>query len=287
MKKKSIEFKIMKQRWLDYLLISDSKEYSAITNVQIQELSNKACRLWDTMNKAGTERSLLWDMITVRVSQFTWYQFQNIRTLATAFLTEGTKLYHNNDVLCAVLDALEFMTGTGHYENLDYKWTYDGDLASLKANWWDWQIGAAQEFSYILLMMESYLEEEEIIRYTDIINKYAYEPCKQLYINHDTGIGGFCLAEPANLCDIAHSVHIQGLLRNDESMVKLITASENLPYAMIMKKNYTSFGEGQYKDGSYIAHRTMAYTGHYGNEALNGIALFSYILGGTSILLIK
>ena len=192
------------------------------------------------------------------------------------------ELHLHNDVLCAVLDALEFMTGTGHYENLDYKWTYDGDLASLKANWWDWQIGAAQEFSYILLMMESYLEEEEIIRYTDIINKYAYEPCKQLYINHDTGIGGFCLAEPANLCDIAHSVHIQGLLRNDESMVKLITASENLPYAMIMKKNYTSFGEGQYKDGSYIAHRTMAYTGHYGNEALNGIALFSYILGGTS-----
>ena len=276
------EFKQMKQRWLDYLLISTSEEYSQITKVQIKELTDKACALWDTMNKAGTERSLLWDMITVRVSQLTWYQFRNLRTLVSAFLTKGTALYQNYEVKRVLVDALEFMTGTGCYENLDFNWTYNGDLTYLNGNWWDWQIGAAQEFSYILLMMESYLEEEEIIRYTDILNKYAFDPCKQLNINSTTGIVGFGLAEPANLCDIAHSVHIQGLLRNNEDQVRLITASTSLPYAMVLKDGYSSFGNGQYEDGSYIAHITVAYTGHYGVEALNGIALFGNILGGTS-----
>ena len=252
------EFKLMKQRWLDYLLISASEEYSEITDVQIKELSDKASALWDIMNKAGTERSLLWNMITVRVSQFTWYQFRNLRILASAFLTKGTTLYQNYEVKEGLVDALEFMTGTGHYQIVDYDWTYDGDLAYLQGNWWDWQIGAAQEFSYILLMMESYLEEEEIIRYTDILNKYAFDPCKQLSINSITGITAFGLAEPANLCDIAHSVHIQGLLRNNEAQVRLITASTSLPYAMVMKDGYSSFGNGQYEDGSYIAHRTVA-----------------------------
>ena len=271
------EFELMKQRWLDYLLINASEEYSEIIEVQIKALSDKACVLWDTMNKVGNERSLLWDMITVRVSDLTWHQFENLRILTSAFLTKGTVLYQNQDVKSALLDALEFMTGTGNYNNLDYNWIYNGDLTALEGNWWDWQIGAAQEFSYILLMMESYLKKEEIVRYTDIINKYAYDPSKQLDIS-----GEFVLAEPANLCDIAHSVHIQGLLRSDEALIKLITASTSLPYAMVMKADYGSFGDGQYKDGSYIAHRTMAYTGHYGNEALNGIALFCNILGGTS-----
>ena len=273
----SADFKLMKQRWLDYLLISDSEDYSEITDVQIKELSDNAVALWDTMNKAGTERSLLWDRTTARVSQHTWYQFRDLNTIASAFVTKGTELYQNHEVGRALLDALEFMTGTGDYEDLDYDWTFDGDLTALVGNWWDWQIGAGKEFSYMLLKMESYLDDEEIVRYTDILNKYAFDPSKQLAIN-----GLFGQAESANLCDISHSVLIQGLLRNNEEQVRSITADTGLPYAMVLKDGYSSFGNGQYEDGSYIAHRTVAYTGHYGIEALNGIALLGNILGGTS-----
>ncbi|MBR3811227.1 MAG: hypothetical protein IKJ16_02700, partial [Agathobacter sp.] len=273
----SEEFKLMKQRWLDYLLISASEEYSEVTEEQIKELSYKAEALWNTMYKEGTDRSLLWDMSATRVSALTWYQFRDLNTLASAFLTEGTSLYQNHEVGKAILDALEYMTGTGDYTEQGYKWTYDGDLTALEGDWWHWQIGASQNFSYILLLMESYLEDEEIIRYTDIINKYAFDPSKQLAIT-----GNFNAADTANLCDIAHSVLIQGLLRNNEGQVRLITASNSVVSAMVTKEGYSSFGAGLYKDGSYIAHMTMAYTGHYGNEALNGIALFCNILGGTS-----
>ena len=50
---------------------------------------------------------------------------------------------------------------------------------------------------------------------------------------------------------------------------------------MVMKDDYATLGDGQYKDGSYIAHGTMAYTGGYGIEAIKGISLFCNILGGT------
>lgn len=260
-------------------------------NIQkyIQDLSAKGQAYWDTMYKAGENREFLWDMVWNGVvhTDGGWpakLQFRFLRPMVEAFVTEGTSIYMDPEVGRAIVDALEFITGTGEYPN--GSWHYDG-IYPETGNWWDWQIGAAQYFCDILMMMEKYLDDEEIIRYTDIINCYNHDPNCQISVG-----GSWGGTDSANLTDCSINILGMGILRkgrmNDpdeekyEKLMYRLRAPECMPKAMGIKDGYASFGEGRYQDGSYICHGRYGYNGGYGADALKGVAFISNVLTGTS-----
>lgn len=268
------DFRIMRQRWLDSLTITETNPIdleNQYVKAYVQDLSNSAQEIWDTMNKKGEQRDYLWTPSRTDGGEPAKQQFRKLKTLTLAFVTKGTTLYGDLDVAREIVDSLEFLTGTGGYPNGG--WRYDG-IYPESGNWWDWQIGAAQPFCDILMMMEKYLDNEEVMRYTGIIGNYAREADSQITVG-----GGWFRTDSANLTDSGISVLAQGILREDSAKIKLCI--EQVPKAMKIKEGYASFGEGRYEDGSFIAHSMFAYNGGYGADALKGVAKISNVVAGT------
>ena len=273
-------YNMMKQRWRESVSITDAVDREN-EHVQeyIQNLSAKGEELWDTMYKPGTTREFLWDLIYngVEHTDGGWpvkLQFRNLKTLTEAFVTEGTSLYMDPEVGRTIVDSIEFITGSGEYPNGG--WRYDGIFPE-SGNWWDWQIGASQPFSDILMMMEPYLEDEDILHYTDdILHSYCRDPNSQINVG-----GGSGSTDSANLTDNTISYLAQALLKADDEMMYRISDDDCMPKAMGIKDGYSSFGEGRYQDGSYICHGKFGYNGGYGADALKGVAFISNIIVGT------
>ena len=269
------DFRVMRQRWLDILTITESNGMSLeneYVRAYVDNLSASAMDIWNTMHKSDDkDREYLWDLTNTSGGEPVKQQFRKLKTLAQAFVTEGTELYGNLEVARELVDSLEFMTGTGDYPGGG--WRYDGVYPE-SGNWWDWQIGAAQPFCDVLMMMEKYLDDREVMRYTGIIGQYAREADCQISVG-----GSWGRTDSANLTDSAVSVMAQGILREDSEKIKLCI--QQTPKAMKIKEGYASFGEGRYEDGSFIAHGRYAYNGGYGADALKGVARISNLVAGT------
>lgn len=143
------------------------------------------------------------------------------------------------------------------------KWLHDKVYnvdSEINGNWWDYEIGTPRAINNTLSLMRPYFSQEEIIKYTDPINKFVPDP----YYFRSTqtpfkALGG-------NLIDMGRVKIIQGALREDDSIVK--EAIESLSQAF----QFTESGEGFYKDGSYIDHTNVAYNGAYGNVMIDGLS---------------
>ena len=273
-------YTMMKQRWRESVSITDAvNKDNEHVQEYIKNLSDKGQELWDTMYKPGTTREFLWDLVYNGIEQTTggWpvkLQFRNLKTLTEAFVTEGTSIYMDPEVGRAIVDSIDFITGSGEYPNGG--WRYDGIFPE-SGNWWDWQIGASQPFCDVLMMMEHYLDDEDILHYTDdILHSYCRDPNSQINVG-----GGSGATDSANLTDASIPYLAQGLLKADDKMLERLSAPDCMPKAMGIKNGYASFGEGRYEDGSYICHGKFGYNGGYGADALKGVAFISNIIVGT------
>jgi hyaluronate lyase len=130
-------------------------------------------------------------------------------------------------------------------------------------NWWSWEIGVPQRLEHICALLYAQLGSTRLANYLTAIDHFV--PSPTMY------------PEPgANRVDSARVVALRGVL--GKSAGKIAAARDSLAVSL----RYVLTGDGLYRDGSYVYHTDVAYTGTYGIVHLDGVAQLAALLAGSS-----
>lgn len=252
------EYVTMRARWRDRLIATKPDMSDPNVKAYLTDLAAQSQTLWATMDRSAN-RSRLWPKKSSDTTSADYTSmFTNIKMLTLGYYNPVSQQYQNPEVYQAIIDAIDFMETAKKY---------NGSYST--GNWWDWQIGSAQQLDDTLILLYNDLhrqDPEKLVKFVQPLLGYAKDPNIQWPAYTATG---------ANLTDISISVLASGLLLEDDKRVALV--QQNLPKAM----GLVTAKDGIYADGSFVQHTFFPYNGSYGNEMIKGIARVSSTLVGT------
>lgn len=264
----------IRSKWKENLVGDFEKSPELLNDIEvqkyIQQLSTQAATLYDSLDKS-TQRTRLWQKkeSDTKSADLTT-QFKNIAILAKAYGTRETEFYLQEEVLTQIISAMDFMTKDGLYSGKKYF-----------GNWWDWQVGAPQEFLTSLFILYEDIPKEKILNYATIMSKYLPDAYQQLYGKpQDTSVDlSFIpnfVTTGANRTDLAFSVLGINTLAENPVGIQSTVSSVNDVFKVVTK------GDGFYPDGSFIQHNDIPYTGSYGNVLIKGVGKIFSLVKDTS-----
>ncbi|MFF8614263.1 polysaccharide lyase 8 family protein [Streptomyces sp. NPDC015350] len=231
----------------------------------VAALDTTARGLWDTLDR-GAGRTALWSDLAPLTAPGNFGQsYTRLRTLATAWATEGTSLAGSAEVADALVAALRFTHDTAY-----------NPTRPETGNWWFWEIGAPRALMDCAVVLRDRLPAADLADYLAVVDRFCP--------NADRRTNYPALAETgANRTDKAVVVALRGLLGRDPD--KLVSARDALSDVRDAGRNslfrYASSGDGFYEDGSFVQHDVVAYTGTYGVVLLSGTAHLLALLAGS------
>jgi hyaluronate lyase len=171
----------------------------------------------------------------------------------------GFNFYENEDMINKVIEGLDWL-----YANYfaDQEKGYYG-------NWYEWEIGAPNHISKILLLLEDEIKSQK----PELIGDYVQSMDLYLRNGEDGDIDLTARQHTgANLADIATNRIVQGAVTGDGQRVSkavsnILTVFQTIDPDHIVNGNTDGF----YEDGSFIQHHRVAYTGSYGKVLINRI----------------
>jgi len=225
------------------------------TNSQyVQNLSKKAETLISTAVN-DSNRTTLWTNLnqwSTNPAHITKL-YRNITPIVIAYKTPGTKQYQDSNTYRFITNSLEWMIQNVYLPSgVSY------------GNWWDWQIGIPGDVVKILIMLH---KELTIKQKNDNLNSLRYH-LPNIDLNNPRHTG-------ANLADIALIKILEALISDN---IKLL---EDTVIKVKTLYKYVTKGDGFYKDGSFIQHKNVAYTGSYGNVLIGRLSNILYLLSQT------
>ncbi|MFI5734880.1 polysaccharide lyase 8 family protein [Kribbella sp. NPDC051587] len=185
--------------------------------------------------------------------------YVRLEQLATAWATPGSKYHADAALLTDVLAALESMN------QLIYS------TATVEfGNWWSWEIGATRPLANIMVLLYDKLPAEARDRYCAAIDHFVPDP----YLMFPPERGPI-VSTGANRVDLCQAIIVRSLVTEDET--RLTHARDGLSDTW----QYVTSGDGFYRDGSFVQHTWVAYTGTYGHVLLNGIGKLLALLANS------
>lgn len=208
--------------------------------------------VWNDMKK-DENRLYLWDGIEdLRISSNVKKSVDNLKLLARAATSPENDLYQNEDLINDIIDGLMFICENKYNENV---------LQNFK--FWDWEIGIPKDIGDIISMMYPYMNTEELEKPSKFITEVVKPDVME---SRAATVGATRAMTGANLVDSVKGVFVPHLVLKQEDKINYAIAS------MLTTLNTVSEGDGFYKDGSFIQHDNISYTGSYGVELLKGIS---------------
>lgn len=177
---------------------------------KIKTLTQNARRLLSEMNRSGSA-PILWGDTPPSESGDLIVQYHNVRSLALAYGTYGTDFYLDDSIKADILYALQWM-----YENMygEAEIEERGWRSINAFNWWDWYVGANENLTDILLIMEDCLSKEQIHKYMKL-PKYLLDHWRLKYTQDQCSgrmtVGTKCaliLEDPERLTIASNDYHI-------------------------------------------------------------------------------
>jgi hyaluronate lyase len=185
--------------------------------------------------------------------------YVRLEQLATAWATPGSA-YHSNPSLLADLQAA--------LESMD-QLSYNPSIAEF-GNWWFWEIGATRPLANTMVLLYSELPPATRDRYCAAIDHFVSDPYWMFPPER-----GKVLSTGANRVDLCQAIIVRALVTDDEA--KLTHARDGLSDTW----QYVTTGDGFYRDGSFVQHTWVAYTGTYGHVLLSGIGKLLALLANS------
>lgn len=182
--------------------------------------------------------------------------FRRIYDMALAYRTHTSPLEGDAALLGGILRALEWMAQNRYYAG-----------ANAYANWWDWEIGAPQALSNTLMLLQDELPQQTLQHYTAAIA--YFDPDAQRCVH------GTYESTGANRVWVCANIALLGVATYDSA--RLCAARDGFSEVF----GYTESKDGFYRDGSFIQHERIAYTGGYGLSLLGEMAKMLYLLEGS------
>ncbi|HDP5926356.1 TPA: polysaccharide lyase 8 family protein [Staphylococcus aureus] len=225
--------------------------------------------------KTESGRTYLWDSakdLDNKSADMT-RTYRNIEKIAEAMKHKDTKL-NTPDNKNKVKDALEWLHKNAYgkepvkkLEELRINFSKSAPQKNTNLNWWDYEIGTPRALTNTLILLKEDFTDEEKKKYTAPIKTFAPDSDKIL-----SSVGKAEPAKGGNLVDIAKVKLLESIIEEDKDMTKNSIDSFNKVFTYVQSNATGKERNGFYKDGSYIDHQDVPYTGAYGVVLLEGIS---------------
>ncbi|QOY78175.1 polysaccharide lyase 8 family protein [Staphylococcus aureus] len=224
--------------------------------------------------KTESDRKYLWESskdLDTKSADMT-RTYRNIEKISEAMKHKDTKLKTDENKK-KVKDALEWLhenaygkEPTEKVKELSENFTKTtGKNTNL--NWWDYEIGTPRALTNTLILLNGDISSDEKKKYTAPIKTFAPDSDKIL-----SSVGQAEPAKGGNLVDIAKVKLLESIIEEDKDMTKNSIDSFNKVFTYVQSNSTGKERNGFYKDGSYIDHQDVPYTGAYGVVLLEGIS---------------
>ncbi len=224
--------------------------------------------------KTESGRTYLWDSVKDldNKSADMTRTYRNIEKIAEAMKHPKTTLKTDENKK-KVKDALEWLhenaygkEPTEKVKELTENFTKKTDK-NTNLNWWDYEIGTPKSLTNTLILLNGDISSDEKKKYTAPIKTFAPDSDKIL-----SSVGQPEQAKGGNLVDISKVKLLESIIEEDKDMMKKSIDSFNTVFTYAQNSATGKERNGFYKDGSYIDHQDVPYTGAYGVVLLEGIS---------------
>ncbi|HEH1354000.1 TPA: polysaccharide lyase 8 family protein [Staphylococcus aureus] len=268
------DYEKLRNIWLDVNYGYDKyDENNPDMKKKFEATENEAEKLLKEM-KTESDRKYLWESskdLDTKSADMT-RTYRNIEKISEAMKHKNTKL-KTDENKTKVKDALEWLHKNAYGKEPDKK---VADLTSnfknktsrnTNLNWWDYEIGTPRALTNALILLQEDFTDEEKKKYTAPIKTFAPDSDKIL-----SSVGKSEPAKGGNLVDISKVKLLESIIEEDKDMMKKSIDSFNTVFTYAQNSATGKERNGFYKDGSYIDHQDVPYTGAYGVVLLEGIS---------------
>ncbi|HAR4520186.1 TPA: polysaccharide lyase 8 family protein [Staphylococcus aureus] len=265
----------LKNTWLDVNYGYDKyDESNPDMKKKFEATENEAKKLLSEM-KAESGRTYLWESskdIDTKSADMT-RTYRNIEKIAEAMNHPKTTL-KNDENKKKLKDALEWLHKNAYGKDPDKKvadlktnFSKSAPQKNTNLNWWDYEIGTPKSLTNTLILLNGDISSDEKKKYTAPIKTFAPKSDEIL-----SSVGKAEPAKGGNLVDIAKVKLLESIIEEDKDMTKNSIDSFNKVFTYVQSNSTGKERNGFYKDGSYIDHQDVPYTGAYGVVLLEGIS---------------
>ncbi|HAR5635401.1 TPA: polysaccharide lyase 8 family protein [Staphylococcus aureus] len=268
------DYEKLRNIWLDVNYGYDKyDENNPDMKKKFEATENEAEKLLKEM-KTESDRKYLWESskdLDTKSADMT-RTYRNIEKISEAMKHKNTKL-KTDENKTKVKDALEWLHKNAYGKEPDKK---VADLTSnfknktsrnTNLNWWDYEIGTPRALTNTLILLQEDFTDEEKKKYTAPIKTFAPDSDKIL-----SSVGKSEPAKGGNLVDISKVKLLESIIEEDKDIMKKSIDSFNTVFTYAQNSATGKERNGFYKDGSYIDHQDVPYTGAYGVVLLEGIS---------------
>ncbi|HCT2098230.1 TPA: polysaccharide lyase 8 family protein [Staphylococcus aureus] len=265
----------LKNTWLDVNYGYDKyDESNPDMKKKFEATENEAKKLLSEM-KTESGRTYLWESskdIDTKSADMT-RTYRNIEKIAEAMNHPKTTL-KNDENKKKLKDALEWLHKNAYGKDPDKKvadlktnFSKSAPQKNTNLNWWDYEIGTSKSLTNTLILLNGDISSDEKKKYTAPIKTFAPKSDEIL-----SSVGKAEPAKGGNLVDIAKVKLLESIIEEDKDMTKNSIDSFNKVFTYVQSNSTGKERNGFYKDGSYIDHQDVPYTGAYGVVLLEGIS---------------
>ncbi|MCU4262486.1 polysaccharide lyase 8 family protein [Staphylococcus aureus] len=265
----------LKNTWLDVNYGYDKyDESNPDMKKKFEATENEAKKLLSEM-KTERGRTYLWESskdIDTKSADMT-RTYRNIEKIAEAMNHPKTTL-KNDENKKKLKDALEWLHKNAYGKDPDKKvadlktnFSKSAPQKNTNLNWWDYEIGTPKSLTNTLILLNGDISSDEKKKYTAPIKTFAPKSDEIL-----SSVGKAEPAKGGNLVDIAKVKLLESIIEEDKDMTKNSIDSFNKVFTYVQSNSTGKERNGFYKDGSYIDHQDVPYTGAYGVVLLEGIS---------------
>lgn len=265
----------LKNTWLDVNYGYDKyDESNPDMKKKFEATENEAKKLLSEM-KTESGRTYLWESskdIDTKSEDMT-RTYRNIEKIAEAMNHPKTTL-KNDENKKKLKDALEWLHKNAYGKDPDKKvadlktnFSKSAPQKNTNLNWWDYEIGTPKSLTNTLILLNGDISSDEKKKYTAPIKTFAPKSDEIL-----SSVGKAEPAKGGNLVDIAKVKLLESIIEEDKDMTKNSIDSFNKVFTYVQSNSTGKERNGFYKDGSYIDHQDVPYTGAYGVVLLEGIS---------------
>ncbi|GIL29280.1 polysaccharide lyase 8 family protein [Actinocatenispora comari] len=261
------EFETLRARWAALLTGGTVDPSDPDVARALSAVDDAADQVWQTMDTAAGAATPWPDLpLTATDGVNANACLNRLLTLAVAWATEGAARYGDDDVLAAVVGALDLVYRKRFNEN-----------AREVGNWWNWEIGCPKTLVQILVLLSGQVPADQLAGHLRVIGHFV--PNAYRRTNYPS------LAETgANRMDKAVIVALSGIVARDGDRIALARdgvsdVRDDGRYSIFQ---YVTSGDGFYRDGSFIQHDAIPYVGSYGAVLLDDISRLLLLLAGSS-----
>ncbi|MBA8951794.1 polysaccharide lyase 8 family protein [Actinomadura namibiensis] len=258
------EFDVLRQRWRSLVLGAGFDAAAEPFRGRLAGLGADAADLRRSMEPAAGS---LWpdlvyadpepdtDAESVTRSAAVTGSLQRLVTMAHAWAQPGTGLTGDAALLTAAT------TGLDHLHTQVYR-----AGQARYGNWWHWQIGAPRALFDLCAILGDRLPAGLVTGLVAAVGHFVPDSAVATYGGTSTG---------ANRVDLCRSIAFTGVVGRDAARLALARDALSPVFP------HVTTGDGFYRDGSFIQHGWVPYTGTYGNELLGGLAVLFALLAGS------